>query len=173
MARKARKPVQHAVLIVGEGSTEEAFLRYLKSLYITRGCGVGLKIRNAHGKGPDHVVDFAIRQRNNADYDRVIALLDTDDPWPDKTVRRARQKGIKLIGSTPCIEGLLLRILNQPVPEQSANCKQRIARVINEKLIYPGSYNALFTHEVLEARRVQISELNELLNGFVKPVKER
>ena len=158
-----------SVLIVGEGLTEEAFLRHLKSLYITRGCGIGLKIRNAHGKGPDHVVGFSIRQRNNAAYDRVIALLDTDDPWPDKVVKRARQKKIELIGSTPCIEGLLLRILNQPVPEQSADCKQRIMNLINGRLTIPGSYSALITHEALEARRVQIRELDKLLNGFVKP----
>ncbi len=169
MARKARKPVLHTVLIVGEGLTEEAFLGHLKSLYITRGCGVGLKIRNAHGKGPEHVVDFTIRQCNNIAYDRVVALLDTDDPWSDKVVKRARQKKIELIGSTPCIEGLLLRILNQPAPEQSADCKQRITNSINGKLTNPGSYNGLFTQEVLEARRVQISELDDLLNGFVKP----
>lgn len=169
MARKARKPVLHTVLIVGEGLTEEAFLRHLKSLYVTRGCGVGLKIRNAHGKGPGHVVDFAIRQRNNAAYDRVIALLDTDDPWPDKTVKWAKQKKIVLIGSTPCIEGLLLRILDQPVPKQSADCKQRITNLINGRLIIPDSYSTLITHEILETRRVQISELDDLLNGFMKP----
>ncbi len=173
MVRNVYKPVLHTVLIVGEGPTEEAFLRHLKSLYIYRRCGVALAIRNAHGKGPGHVVDFAIRQRNNATYNRVITLLDTDDPWPDKIVKRARQKKIELIGSTPCIEGLLLRILNQPVPEQSVDCKQRITNFINGRLIIPGSYSELFTHEILEGQRVQIPELDNLLNGFVKPVKGR
>ena len=64
--------------MVGEGTTDWAFLKYIKSLYIIRGCGVSAKVLNARGKGPDHVVDYAIRQRQNAAYDRIIALLDSD-----------------------------------------------------------------------------------------------
>lgn len=169
MVRKTRKPVLYTVLMVGEGSTEEAFLRHLKSLYIFRGCGIGLTIRNAHGKGPEHVVDFAIRQRNNAAYDRVMALLDTDDPWLDKTIKCARQKKIQLIGSTPCLEGLLLRILNQPTPKESSDCKQHITKFINGKLTETDSFGSSFTCELLEERRAQILELDNLLRGFVKP----
>ena len=58
----SKRTVQTTVLIVGEGDTEKAFLDYLKSLYVTRGCGVSVTIRNAHGKGPINVVDTAIRQ---------------------------------------------------------------------------------------------------------------
>ena len=39
------------LLLVGEGATEEAFLRHVKSIYAPRGAGLKVTIKNAHGKG--------------------------------------------------------------------------------------------------------------------------
>ena len=50
------------------------------------------KVLNARGKGPDHVVDYAIRQRQNAAYDRIIALLDSDLEISPAAHKRARSK---------------------------------------------------------------------------------
>ena len=94
-AVRPRRSVSHTVLLVGEGTTEQAFLRYIKSLYISRGCGVGVTIRNAHGKGPDHVVDYAIRPCRNAAYDQVVVLLDTDLEMSAVVRRRARTRKVQ------------------------------------------------------------------------------
>ena len=41
---KPKPFARHTVLLVGEGKTECAFLKHLKSMYISRGCGVAVKI---------------------------------------------------------------------------------------------------------------------------------
>ena len=55
--RGPRRQARKTVLVVGEGHSEVAFLRHLKSLYAPRSCGVAVNISNAHGKGPAHVID--------------------------------------------------------------------------------------------------------------------
>jgi len=105
MPSRGRRVARHTVLLVGEGTTEWAFLKHIKALYISRGCGVSAAIKNAHGKGPDHVVDYAIRQCRNAAYDRVVVLLDTDLTMSVAVRKRVRSRKIHVIGSTPCVVG--------------------------------------------------------------------
>ncbi len=164
MPASTRRSVSHTVLLVGEGTTEQAFLRYIKSLYISRGCGVGVTIRNAHGKGPDHVVDYAIRQCRNAAYDRVVVLLDTDLEMSAAVRRRARTRKVKIIGATPCIEGLLLKILGEHVPATSAECKQRYGGALPERLTFPEDYMGNFPKDLLNERRDDVPELAQLLD---------
>ncbi len=164
MPAPVRRSVSHTVLLVGEGTTEQAFLKYIKSLYISRGCGVGVTIRNAHGKGPDHVVDYAIRQCRNAAYDRVVVLLDTDLKMSAAMRRRARTKKIQIIGSTPCIEGLLLMILGEYVPATSTECKQQYGSALPERLTFPGDYIGSFPKGLLDGRRDGVPELAQLLD---------
>ena len=159
-----RRAARHTVLLVGEGTTDWAFLRHIKSIYISRGCGVSVTIRNAHGKGPDHVVDYAIRQCRNAAYDRVVALLDTDLPMSAAVRRRARSKRVQVIGSKPCIEGLLLQIRGQPVPETSAECKAQYDRALPARLTAPEDYQTHFQRNVLDGRRGDVPALGELLD---------
>ncbi len=156
------------ILLVGEGKTEVAFLSHLKSLYIQRNCGIKLTIKNARGKGPEYIVDFAVRQRHNAAYDRVAVLLDTDLAWSDAIKKKARKNRLTLLGSTPCIEGFLLDILAQHVPPKTPACKQRCTDVIAGSLLEPESFQAQFTQELLEARRSGIAILDELLKCFEK-----
>ena len=108
--RKGRV-AHHTILLVGEGTADWAFLKYIKSLYISRGCGVSAKVLNAHGKGPDRVVGYAIRQGQNAAYDRIVTLLDIDLEMSAAVRRGAKSKKIQIIGAAPCLEGLLLKIL--------------------------------------------------------------
>jgi len=123
--RRVRQ-AQTTVLIVGEGDTDVAFIRHLSRLYNVRGCGVSVTIRNAHGYGPEQVLEYAIGQARVGDYDRRAALLDTDMPWTEVVKKRARSKRIEMLPSDPCLEGLLLRILNKPVPPQSDLCKREL-----------------------------------------------
>lgn len=161
-----RRAIRHTVLLVGEGKTEWALLRHIRSLYISRGRGVSVKILNAHGGGPDQVVDYAIRQRENAAYNHVAVLLDTDLEMSAAAQKRARLKKIQIIGSTPCIEGLLLKILNEPVPYTCAECKARITKLLAFRLTIPDNYRTNFPKEYLEARRDIVPELATLLDYF-------
>ena len=164
MPSRVRRAARHTILLVGEGATDWAFLKHIKSLYISRGSGVSAKIRNAHGKGPDHVVDYAIRQCRNAAYERVVTLLDTDLEMSAAVRRRAKSKKIQIIGSTPCIEGLLLKILGKHVPATSADCKARVGDTLQGRLTAQEDYQANFTKDLLDERRDDVTELGRLLD---------
>lgn len=58
--RRNPKPRQVArtVLLVGEGDAEVQFMQHLKGMYVQRGSGVVVTVKNARGKGEAHVVDF-------------------------------------------------------------------------------------------------------------------
>ncbi|MEA1052862.1 RloB domain-containing protein [Lamprobacter modestohalophilus] len=159
--------VRHAkttVLAVGEGDSEEAFLRYLKGLYAPRQSGVAVTVRNARGKGPQHVIDYAIGQAGAraGGYDLAAALIDTDLDCPPTYRRKAKRHQLQLVWSEPCFEGLLLAILDQHVPSQSSDCKKRFDHQYGINRYDPEAYAALFPRERLEERRHDLPCLNAL-----------
>lgn len=94
---------------MGEGDAEELLLRHLKALFVFRGSGVAVTIKNARGKGAQHVVSFAVRQSRNAEYDEVLALFDTDTAWTEQVRVNARKGKVQLLPCEPCLEALLLQ----------------------------------------------------------------
>ena len=111
--KKHSRAVARTVLIVGEGDAEVAFLRYLKELYVARGSGVAVTIKNAHGKGALNVVDCAIRQSMSVQFDQVAALLDTDTDWTDAARKKAKQGKVHVLPCNPCLEALLLSLKDE------------------------------------------------------------
>lgn len=160
-----KRTVQTTVLVVGEGDTEKAFLDYLKSLYVTRGCGVSVTIRNAHGKGPMNVVDTAIRQSRIGEYKVVAVLMDTDLPWTEEVIKLARKHHPRLclIGATPCTDGLLLQILGEHVPEQSPQCKDALHTRMNRKPFTREAYAQDFSKQLLDEKSMGVPALKKLL----------
>lgn len=161
-----KRKTNQTVLIVGEGSIDEAFLKHLKSLYITRHCGVSVRVINAHGGSPESIVDFTIRQKNSASFDRVIVVMDTDVEWPQATINKARKHKIKLIGTNPCIEGLMLAALDKPVPNSNSDCKNRVQGIIKNDLTDQRSYQEFFTKESIDAKSETVQSLNEIISSF-------
>ena len=164
MALRKGRAARHTILLVGEGKTDWAFLKHVKSLYISRGCDVSAKVLNARGKGPDRVVDYAIRQRQNAAYDRVVTLFDTDLEISAASRRRAKSKKIQIIGTTPCLEGLLLKILGEYVPDTSAMCKSQLGVTLPARLTAPEDYQEKFPKQFLDERRDVVPEFGRLLD---------
>lgn len=165
MAGKQHR-VRKTLLIVGEGDSEEAFLKHLRDLYCSGGAGVAVTVRNAHGKGPENVIDHAARQARIYSYDARIALLDTDIPWTDKLKKSARKSKIDMVGSMPCFEGLLLSILGKRPPEQCADCKKAIQQLMDIDLTERQSYAKNFPKVVLNAARLKVVELDILLKAY-------
>ena len=165
MARKQHQ-IRKTLLMVGEGDSEEAFLKHLRDLYCSGGAGVAVTVRNAHGKGPENVINHAARQSRIYSYDARVALLDTDIPWTDKLKKDARKAGINMVGSVPCFEGLLLSILGQRPAEQCAGCKKAIQQLIDIDLTKRQDYVRHFPKAVLDAARLKIIELDLLLKAF-------
>lgn len=168
MAKKKRIIRQRStLLIVGEGATEEAFLKYLRSLYCADRQGPKVTIKNAYGKGPENILQVAIRElRRAAEYDRVAVLMDTDIPWTAQLRRQAKEHSIQLLGCSPCIEGLLLRLLDKKVPDSSTACKKELARYLTTPLTDPAGYEQWCTQDLLR-QKLGVSELQELLAVFV------
>lgn len=156
------------LLIVGEGATEEAFLQHLRSLYCANKNGPKVTIKNAHGKGPENVLNCALREMSRtADYSQVAVLMDTDIPWTAKLERQANIRNVILIGSKPCIEGLFLNLLEKSVPQTSIECKDHIKIHFNNcDLLLPSSYGAWCTSELLRSHENRIDALKNLLSLF-------
>lgn len=154
---------RHTLLIVGEGAVEEAFLTHAKWLYVPRGCGLSVKVTNARGKGAGHVIDWTIRQMANTQYDSVAVLLDTDTGWTAATEKRARQRKITVMESTPCIEALLLRMLGQNGTGDSRILKKRFAPYVNNEPTDPDQYAKHFGDPILQASRKTEPAIDVLL----------
>lgn len=170
MAKKKRMIRQRTtLLIVGEGATEEAFLKHLRSLYCADRQGPRVTIKNAYGKGPENVLRVAIHElRRAADYDRVAVLMDTDIPWTAQLRKQAREHGIELLGCSPCIEGLFLQMLGNKAPASSTACKKELAKYLTIALTEPADYAQWCTPALLRQRQ-EVDELRELLAIFRVP----
>lgn len=165
MARQIRLQ-RRTLLIVGEGDCEVAFLRYLRGIYCSQNASVNVTIRNAQGGGPDSVVNHLVRQLRLAKFDRQIALLDTDIAWSMSLQKIAKQNKIEMIGSKPCLEGLLLSVLDQPIPASSGVCKKNLQRLTKADMTESRHYAPYFPKETFEQARLFLAELDILLRYF-------
>ena len=165
MARKTRE-VRRTLLVVGEGDCEVAFLRHLREAYCSQHQGVNVTIRNAHGKGPENVVEQTRRKVRSYSYDQVVSLLDTDIPWSTAVKKVAKQAKIEMVGSTPCLEGLLLSILGERASEQSTECKKTLRLRLGVDMTERDHYARHFPKMLLDQSRLRISELDRLLGFF-------
>ncbi len=154
---------QRTMLIVGEGRHEEAFLNHLKQLYVPRGCGLSLTIKNARGKGALHVIKWTAGQVANADYDMVAALLDTDTDWNAKTEKLARTKKILVIKSEPCFEAMMLRLIGTTPIGDAHALKKQFAPFVNNDATQRDHYAENFGSECLNAGRGKEPAIDALL----------
>lgn len=160
----ARRVVQRTVLLVGEGYAEVAFIKHLKALYITRGCGIALTVDNARGKTALHVVQEAIRKSKNGAFDVVAALFDTDTGWDATTQTIARKAQVKVVPCQPCFEAMLLALHGEV---HKAKLTEYYKRAFENKFGKPANvaslYAAHFPKELLEQSRLKSPELGLLL----------
>ena len=158
---------KRTLLIVGEGADEVAFLKHVKQLYVERGCGLAVTIKNAQGKGAKHVVEWTIKQAAIADYDAVAVLLDTDTDWSASVRKQAERKKIHLLLSEPCFEALLLRTLGQHPVEVTAALKSQFAPFVGHDATNSQNYSEHFCKETLESCRIREITIDSLLKLLV------
>lgn len=163
---KVVRPQRKTLLAVGEGKAEVAFLAHLRGLYCSKREGVNVTIRDAHGRGPENVVEHAAGIARTAAYDRRLCLLDTDITWTPKALKLAKKSRIDMVGSTPCLEGLLLRCLGQVPPQLSDHCKKQLRQITKEDMTERQHYEQHFSNTVLDAARPQIPEIDRLIRCF-------
>ncbi len=168
MARYSKPHISQrkTLLAVGEGKADAAFLKYLRGIYCSGGCGVNVSVRDASGKGPSNVIGTAIGALRISSYDKKLCLLDTDLVWTKQNRSDAKRKKIELVGSTPCLEGLLLQILGKAVPASNLDCKRQLKIITGKDMFEPDDYSANFDYAVLQNQRAHIPELDKLLRLF-------
>jgi hypothetical protein len=154
------------LLAVGEGKGDAAFLRHLRVLYCSDGNGVHVTVRSANGKGPGNVISTAIGILRTQSYDKKLCLLDTDIDWTNQNKTDAKRKRIELVGSTPCLEGLLLEILGRPTQDRSEKCKQQLRVITGKDMFEAEDYIENFQFAHLQNARRNIAELDKLLRLF-------
>ncbi len=175
--RLKSKPRQtkKTILFVGEGPTEKAFLQYIKELHITRDMNVVVKVECGAGGSPESVVERAVRLKGSRAYDACFVLIDQDRPYAPDTVlaRRAKKKPpVNILLSTPCIEGLLLTILDHQGFSQNTATSDDCKRMLRDhympadKMTDKRSYVRLFSKERLNDRRACVAELGKILNAM-------
>lgn len=163
------KKIRHqrkTLLVMGEGDCEAAFLQHLRNIYCSNGEGVAVTIRNAQGGGPVSIVTQVIRHIRLASYDKKIALLDTDLTWSDELKKIAKNNDILMIGSNPCLEGLLLNVLKKPAPLISRECKKTLQSHTKADMTEWRHYDPHFSREIFEDARKILTELDNLLSYF-------
>jgi len=159
----ARMKANRTLLIVGEGRAEEAFIKHLKQIYISRGCGLSVTVKNARGKGAKHIVEWTVRQMANAEFDKVAVLLDTDKDWSPSVAAKARRKKVIILTSDPCFEAVLLRALGKyPVGDAKA-LKKAIAPYLKGDATKSENYREYFSDEQLKVARTREATIDELL----------
>lgn len=165
--KKKQRSAKRTCLIYGEGQAEEVFLKYLRGLY-AKDSGIAITIKRGKGGTADGIVLSAIRHIGA--YDQKCVVLDGDKPQTE--MERARKlataHNISLIENIPCLEGLLLAILepNENFSgKTSAWCKSRFEEKFIEKKQRTElhRYEKLFPKSVLNTARKRVSSLHELV----------
>jgi hypothetical protein len=166
--KKPRRAASQTLLMYGEGLGEEVFLKYLKGLY-ARDSGVAVTIRNGKGgNAADIIIDAA---NAPGGFDRRIVVLDNDKDSIE--MQRARQeakiRGVEIIENTPCLEALLLAILNDGENysgKPSSWCKKEFeSRYIDKKKrTEVGEYGKYFPKSLLDSTMVKVPELKTLIS---------
>ncbi len=162
--RSAKK----TLLVFGEGLGEEMFLKRLKGLYAFNS-DVVVTIGKGKGGTPRNVVLDA--QKRPGAFDSKVVFVDNDKSEKEMQEARdeARKRGIIIIENTPCLEALLLSILNGGksfTEKKSKWCKSEFEsiHIKKEKRSEAREYEKLFTKELLEEQRLRIPELDYIIN---------
>jgi len=151
-------------LAVGEGKSEVLLLNHVKQLYLPRKCGITLKVVDGLGKGGSAVLTRTIRVSAGLDFNRKIALLDTDTDWDATQRERAREGEIEVVESTPCLEAWLLAIHGVNPVLSSQGFKEEFARRFGARADDPKAYERHFARERLDGARATVPPLDQLLN---------
>lgn len=172
---KPTKNTKKTILIVGEGETEKAFLQHLKELLVSREADFVVKVECGSGGGPKGVVQKTIRLRSSRAYDKCFVLVDADRPFePDSKLedRMRKKPRVEMLKSTPCVEGLLLAVLQHRNFSQTSVTSDYCKREFEAKYIPADkktdkrSYAERFTEEIIRSRRAAVAELEAILKAM-------
>jgi len=166
--KKKRRAASQTLLMYGEGLGEETFLKHLRSLY-ARDSGVAVTIRN--GKGGNAVNVIIDASNAPGGFDNRIVVIDNDkgDAEMQQARQEAKNRSIELIENTPCLEAILLVILNDGKnysDKQSSLCKSEFESnyLDKKKRTELNEYGKLFPKSLLDQQKVKVRELQKFVS---------
>lgn len=160
---------KRTVLLVGEGPMEWAFLRHVVQLFTDRSGPVAARTENAHGGSPETVIQTARKLLRQRAFVVCMILMDTDRPWPVSRASRIGGTRVEYLAATPCLEGLLLRILGHPGITTSSTVVECKRALYDGKYVdwdhrtEAQAYAKSFPKELLVSRRGAVAPLDALL----------
>lgn len=166
--KKTRK-VRQTALVYCEGAHDLAFIRHVVNTYAQAG-KTNVRIRTKQGKGgsPDSLIVEAVNVLGS--FDRRLAKMDRDRSADEirKAEKLSTKHDIVIVWSKPCIEALLLSILDGKDYSgyKSKTCKRLFESngILANKRTDSRAYEKLFPLSVLEKARTASSELDQLIN---------
>ncbi|MCP4597196.1 hypothetical protein [Neptuniibacter sp.] len=148
MAKRKHHKNKTALLIVGEGPIDKAFLQHIHNTVNSR-TGNKVKVAAADGGSPKDVIITAAKYQH-ASYDKKFVLIDEDIPISQEELDLAEELGVTIFISSPvCLEGMLLEVLGQKAPSTNKECKSKLHPQLNGQPTCRESYQQLFGKEVL------------------------
>jgi len=164
--KKKRRSASKTLLIFGEGMGEEMLLKHLRKLY-SFNSNVAITIKKGKGGNARNIVADA--NRIIGDYDKRIVILDNDKPEEEMEEARkeAKKRKIELIENVPCLEFLLISIVDKKPTGKSSNwCKHKFETeyIDRKKRGETDEYDKLFPQKLLNNKRFAISELKKLIS---------
>ena len=166
--KRKRRSARKTFLIFTEGLDESCFLKYLKSLYSIHR-NVEINIKKGKGGSADRLIIQA--HKIPGSFNARAVVMDNDrGKWEMKKAREiATSKNIILIENTPCLEAVLLMILQKGKDfsvKKSKWCKSEFeSRYINHNDREDISeYSKHFPKKILDKSRSNISSLDTVIS---------
>lgn len=156
-------------LVFGEGYEDKTFLKHLRSLY-AQGTNLYSQVDSGNGGTPIDVARLAIRRSNACP---IIIIVDGDkskNEYTDLDKLVKQHKNIKTVIISPCMEALLLAIVNNGVwPKlSSTKCKREFEKnyISSKRRRDITAYAKLFPKQLLDKQRAIIGQLGEVISIF-------
>jgi hypothetical protein len=168
--RTNTRKVRATALVYTEGEHELVFTRHLVSLYGS-GKQYGTKFTVKKGRGGDAVSIVEDALKVPGSFKRILVKLDNDrsqDELRQAIELDSKHKKVQIIFSTPCLEGMLLSIL-EPTKnfskKKSPHCKRYFEAnyISSDKRTSSQPYKKLFTHKLLQDARKRVPELDDII----------
>lgn len=109
---KQKRPQKTSILLFGEGSEDQAVLAHIADLYINRSTHHVVPDSGVGGSPMD--VLESTQKHAGFDYSHRLLILDGDRPENEYEAlgEAARKKGFEFLMITPCMEALILSIID-------------------------------------------------------------
>ncbi|MDR1280169.1 MAG: hypothetical protein LBK99_05045 [Opitutaceae bacterium] len=103
-------------------------MKYLKERFGNR----EVSVRHHACKGGSYrdILQTALQRMGNDSYDTRLLVWDTDRAQTHEDQMPPNSRDMTVIPLSPCVEGVLLELLGQPVPQRSKACKSALEKIV-------------------------------------------